>query len=330
MAIKKRKMALRFMAVCLGILLMIPALVACGVRQKGNIGQTVGDESETAEDEKNSIDEVMIKDDLRPQTNISTIRITDGTTGQDMFLTKESNSEYFWEIIAKWEKLDVEKSENQTQTVGYVYWLRLEDEEGAELHSIVPGEQEIQIDGVKYHDYSMGTAMELFLAVDAAWAKMSAEKLFADMQEDALNAAADNAPASAHTQPTIIEQKPSDFQIPDNIEGVTMEVTYATSRGANLVFSNDTNMEIQYGDDYSLQAYVDGAWYNVGYIIDNAAFNAIAYPVPQNGTGSWGVRWIFFHGELPPGHYRIVKSVMDFRGTGDYTTYQLAAEFTVE
>ena len=72
MAIKKRKMALRFMAVCLGILLMIPAFVACGVRQKGNIGQTVGDESETAGDEKNSIDEVMIKDDFRPSASLIT------------------------------------------------------------------------------------------------------------------------------------------------------------------------------------------------------------------------------------------------------------------
>lgn len=330
MVIKKRNMALRFMTVCLGILLMIPAFVACGVRQEKNIEQTVGGECGTTRDEKNIIDEVMTKDDLRPQTNIFTIRITDGTTGRDLVFFKENDSEDFWEIIAKWENLDVEKSENQTQTVGYVYWLRLEDEEGTELHSIVPGMQEIQMDGEKYHDYSKGTAKELFLAVDAAWAKKAAEDLLAEMQGEALNAAADNAPASAHIQSSNIAQRPSDFHTPDTLEGVTMEVTYATPRGANLVFANDTDLEIEYGDDYSLQAYVDGAWYNVEYIIDNAAFNAIAYTVPQNGTRSWGVRWNVFHGELPPGEYRIIKSVMDFRGTGDYTTYQLAAEFTVE
>ena len=199
MVIKKRNMALRFMTVCLGILLMMPAFVACGVRQEKNIEQTVGGECETTRDEKNIIDEVMTKDDtavvesetsekaaashvLRPRTNISTIRITDGTTGGELFLTKENDSEDFWEIIAKWEKLDVEKSENQTQTVGYVYWLRLEDEEGTELHSIVPGMQEIQMNGENYHDFSKGTAMELFLAVDAAWAKKAAADLLADMQ----------------------------------------------------------------------------------------------------------------------------------------------------
>lgn len=330
MAMIKRKLAMRFMAVCLSLLLMIPAFVACGVRKEGNIEQTVGGEGETTRDEKKIIDEVMPKDVLRPRTNISTIRITDGTTGRDLFLTKENDSEEFWEIIAKWENLDVEKSENQTQTVGYVYWLRLEDEEGTELHSIVPGMQEIQMDGEKYHDYSKGTAKELFLAVDAAWAKKAAEDLLAEMQGEALNAVADNAPASAHIQSSNIAQRLSEFQTPDTLEGVTMEVTYATPRGANLVFANDTDLEIEYGDDYSLQAYVDGAWYNVEYIIDNAAFNAIAYTVPQNGTRSWGVRWNVFHGELPPGEYRIIKSVMDFRGTGDYTTYQLAAEFTVE
>ena len=307
MAMIKRKLAMRFMAVCLGILLMIPAFVACGVRQEKNIEQTVGGECETTRDEKNIIDEVMTKDVLRPRTNISTIRITNGDTGEELLLTKESDSEDFWEIIAKWENLDVEKTENQTQTVGYAYWLRLEDEEGTELHSIVPGMQEIQMDGEKYHDFSKGTAMELFLAVDAAWAKKVAADLLAKMQGEALNAA-------------------SDFQIPDTLEGVTMEVTYATPRGANLVFANDTDLEIECGDDYSLQAYVDGTWYNVEYIIDNAAFNAIAYTVPQNGTRSWGVRWNVFHGELPPGDYRIIKSVVDFRGTGDYTTYRLSVE----
>ena len=188
MAMIKRKLAMRFMAVCLGILLMIPAFVACGVRQEKNIEQTVGGEGETTMDEKKNIDEVMTKDDtavvesetsekaaashvLRPQTNIFTIRITNGDTGEELLLTKENDSEEFWEIIAKWENLDVEKSENQTRTVGYIYWLRLEDEEGTELHSIVPGMQEIQMDGEKYHDFSKGTAMELFLAVDAAWTK---------------------------------------------------------------------------------------------------------------------------------------------------------------
>ncbi len=187
MVIKKRNMALRFMTVCLGILLMIPAFVACGVRQEGNIEQTVGGECETTRDEKKIIDEAMTKDDLRPRTNISTIRITDGTTGGDLFLSKENDSEEFWEIIAKWEKLDVEKSENQTQTVGYAYWLRLEDEEGTELHSIVPGMQEIQMDGEKYHDFSKGTAMELFLAVDAAWAKKDAANMLSDMQNSLWN-----------------------------------------------------------------------------------------------------------------------------------------------
>ena len=115
MAIKKRKMAMKFMTVCLGILLMIPAFVACGVRQEKNIGQTVGGEGETTRDEKNTIDEAMTKDDLRPQTNISAIRITNGDTGEERLLTKENDSEDFWEIIAKWENLDVEKSENQTR-----------------------------------------------------------------------------------------------------------------------------------------------------------------------------------------------------------------------
>ena len=38
--------------------------------------------------------------------------------------------------------------------------------------------------------------------------------------------------------------------------------------------------------------------------------------------------WLY--GKLKPGRYRIVKTVMDFRGTGDYTDYTYTEEFCVE
>lgn len=40
--------------------------------------------------------------------------------------------------------------------------------------------------------------------------------------------------------------------------------------------------------------------------------------------------WQVFHGSLEPGKYRIIKDISDFRGTGDYTKYNLGAEFEIK
>lgn len=37
--------------------------------------------------------------------------------------------------------------------------------------------------------------------------------------------------------------------------------------------------------------------------------------------------WLY--GKLEPGRYRIVKTVTDFRGTGDFADYTYIAEFSI-
>jgi hypothetical protein len=41
------------------------------------------------------------------------------------------------------------------------------------------------------------------------------------------------------------------------------------------------------------------------------------------------VDWNWIYGSLDAGEYRLVKDISNFRGTGDYDTYYLAAEFTI-
>ena len=235
------------------------------------------------------------------ETDVCRIQITNGNTGEVMDVSEEIQAEAFWEIIGKYEALDVEKLDNQTKTMGYTYWLRFYNEAGEQLHSIVPKGPMVKIDSVQYGDYSRGTASELFLAVDALWEE---EMPRADV-------------------------KATDLQETEELAGVSMEVTYVTPKGANLVLTNDTDKNIMFGDDYILQVYQDGKWYEVDYIIDNAVFSAIGYSVPTGGSTCWSVKWNYFHGELPEGTYRIVKEVMDFRGTGDFTEYSIGAYFCI-
>lgn len=116
----------------------------------------------------------------------------------------------------------------------------------------------------------------------------------------------------------------------NNFEGVSMKVLKSTPTTAEVEFTNTTNLDVEFGEDYSLQKFHNGEWYNLSYLIDNAAFNSIAYVVPKDEPILWDVDWKTFHGILSKGKYRIVKSVMDFRGTGNFTKYYLTDEFSIK
>ncbi len=114
------------------------------------------------------------------------------------------------------------------------------------------------------------------------------------------------------------------------IEGVTMSIYSYKPTYAILEILNTTDMNIIYGDYYDLQVLQDGKWFSLSYLIDNWGFTAIGYYAQTDIPSEWAVNWTGFHGVLAPGQYRIVKDVQNFRGSGDYTKYYLAAEFVIE
>ena len=116
----------------------------------------------------------------------------------------------------------------------------------------------------------------------------------------------------------------------DTLEGISMEVVDVINQGIELSFLNKTDKSIQFGDDYSLEMKQDEKWYSVDYILEDWGFNSMAYMAKKDVPTSWSADWTQFYGVLPQGTYRIVKPVMDFKGAGDFTTYNLAAEFTLQ
>lgn len=115
----------------------------------------------------------------------------------------------------------------------------------------------------------------------------------------------------------------------NTLEGVEMTLLDATPTSVKLSILNTTDMEILYGSDYVLQIYEQGDWQDMPYLVENAAFTSEAYTAVKDQPSEWEVNWEVFHGPLDEGTYRIVKSVMDFRGTGDYTDYYLSLEFVI-
>lgn len=90
--------------------------------------------------------------------------------------------------------------------------------------------------------------------------------------------------------------------------------------------------ECIYGAGYRLEVLAEGGWR----ILPTASggepvFAAIGYSLAPGESRQLDIR-TRRSVRLPArtGSYRLVKSILDFRGTGDYDTYCLAAEFTLE
>ena len=78
-----------------------------------------------------------------------------------------------------------------------------------------------------------------------------------------------------------------------------------------------------------LEMLQDGEWVAVELLPMEyeLAWTSEAWMIPNNAETEWEVNWSRLYGELPAGSYRISKSVMDFRGTGDYDTKTYYAGF---
>jgi outer membrane murein-binding lipoprotein Lpp len=130
----------------------------------------------------------------------------------------------------------------------------------------------------------------------------------------------------------VADWKPTKYDIVNNFEGVSMTVKEGTvsPSGLTVVLESKISGECIYGSFYSLEKEIDGKWCQVPVAIEGAyAFSAIGYSLPSGESRELSVDWKWLYGDMGTGKYRIVKDISDFRGTGDYDVYYLAAEFSI-
>ena len=115
------------------------------------------------------------------------------------------------------------------------------------------------------------------------------------------------------------------------IAGVTMEVLDCTDTSVTIKITNDTDKDIECGSDFHLDILDEetGEWRDLDTVIDEAAFDAIAIMIQKDSPYETVIDFEWLYGKLKPGRYQTVKTVMDFRGTGDYTSYAFAAVFDI-
>ena len=88
--------------------------------------------------------------------------------------------------------------------------------------------------------------------------------------------------------------------------------------------------ELETGSPFWLEKEQDGTWVEVEPLIEDMAWDMRAHLISMGGEAGVAVDWTALYGQLPPGSYRLGKTVMDFRGTGDYDQRDYYAYFTVE
>lgn len=120
--------------------------------------------------------------------------------------------------------------------------------------------------------------------------------------------------------------------IVNDFAGASMEIKEGTvtPKGLTLEFNCMNKNECIYGDAYSLEVYQENTWHLLDDIVeDRILWNAIGHILHNGETSECSVDWTSIYGELGDGHYRIIKSISNFREAGDSDKYYLAAEFTI-
>ena len=126
---------------------------------------------------------------------------------------------------------------------------------------------------------------------------------------------------------------PSSVQTAEDPWGLTLSAKDVTLTGLTLVINQQGGSptgQLQYGSGYTLEVRTGDTWQEVPNTVDgNFAWDDLAYLVTMGGQTEETLTWDWLFGPLSPGHYRLSKRFMDFRGTEDYDTQLYQVEFDI-
>lgn len=114
--------------------------------------------------------------------------------------------------------------------------------------------------------------------------------------------------------------------------GLVLAAEDVTATGLTIRFVQSGGAptgELQTGSPYWLERETGDGWETVEPLIEDLVWTMEAYLISMDGETEMAVEWTPLYGELSPGSYRLGKSVMDFRGTGDYDQRDYYAAFVI-
>ncbi len=106
--------------------------------------------------------------------------------------------------------------------------------------------------------------------------------------------------------------------------GIQVSEDKASPVGIAIEIHNQSDKDLNYGQDYSIQKEKDGRWYVVEPLSPVAVTMELLW-IPTGSEDAMEINWEDSYGKLPKGHYRIIKSFAD-----EQKGYYLAGEFTIK
>ncbi len=115
--------------------------------------------------------------------------------------------------------------------------------------------------------------------------------------------------------------------------GLSLYADDVTKTGITIKFEQfggNPAGELQTGAAYKIETVARDKWQAVKAKIDNPVWNSMAYGIRKNNVTELKVNWEFLYGELPPGFYRLSKTVMDFKVAGSYDEETYFVHFEIK
>ena len=102
----------------------------------------------------------------------------------------------------------------------------------------------------------------------------------------------------------------SDFSR-DETWDVTLSVSNIKTTGLTLKITRTDNSlsMVTIGDDFIVEAETEEGWAPLDYLNDNFILSDVAQIIPTVGGASIDIDWQWIYGTLPPGKYRLVKTI---------------------
>lgn len=126
--------------------------------------------------------------------------------------------------------------------------------------------------------------------------------------------------------------KTSEYDLLNEVRDVVMEVKEdsLSPQGLTIIFKNESNREIIFGEKYILEMKVDDIWFEVPLLIEDYGWDNIGYELPYSGSRELQVNWKWLYGDLEEGQYRIIKNIVILQEAGSFREDYMAAEFVIE
>ena len=118
-------------------------------------------------------------------------------------------------------------------------------------------------------------------------------------------------PNSAWLGPYDVRFYRKESDMPGEKDGMSLSLVDLKGKTATVRFTNNSEYEYVFGEDYSLQKLIDGEWYTLS-TKEDICFNAMGYHVDPGASRDMDCD-LTPYGELEEGSYRIAKGCFIFR-----------------